>query len=115
MGHRLNGHSKVSINVVRCSGDLNAAQMVQIKPRFNRLMKQKRRFFLLDLKEACHADLAGLGILVDRIQKIRSLKGDLRLFNLRPEVSDILGMIGLNRVISSYATEEEARRSFQIA
>ena len=115
MGHRLNGNGRISVNVVRCSGDLNAAQMVQMKPRLSRLMNQKRRFFLLDLKDACHADLAGLGILVDRIRKIRSLKGDMRLFNLRPEVAEILHMIGLNRVISAYATEEEARRSFRVA
>ncbi len=113
MGHRLNGNGKV--NVVRCPGDLNATRMVQMKSRFSRLMNQNRRFFLLDLKDAGHADLAGLGILVDRIRKVRSLKGDIRLFNIRPEVSQILNMIGLNQIIETYSTEEEARRSFQIA
>ena len=114
MGHRLSGGGK-AVNVVRCSGDLNATQMVSMKDRFSRLMNQNRRFFLLDLKEAVHADLAGLGILVDRIRKVRSLKGDIRLFNIRPEVSHILNMIGLNQIIETYSTEEEARRSFQIA
>ena len=115
MGHRLNGNGKVSVNVVRCPGNLNATRMVQMKSRFSRLMNQNRRFFLLDLSEANHADLAGLGILVDRIRKIRSLKGDIRLFNLRPEVLEILRMIGLNQIIETYATEEDARRSFQVA
>ena len=121
MGHRLNGNGngngndKVSVDIVRCPGDLNASQMVQMKSRFNRLLNQKRKFFLLDLQRANHADLAGLGILVDRIRKVRSLKGDIRLFNLRPGVSDILRMIGLNQIIETYPTEEEARRSFRIA
>ena len=114
MGHGLNGIGK-EVNVVRCSGDLNATQMVNMKARFSRLMNQNRRFFLLDLKEAGHADLAGLGILVDRIRKVRSLKGDIRLFNIRPEVSQILNMIGLNQIIETYSTEEEARRSFKVA
>ena len=115
MGHYLNGNGKHEVDVLRCPGDLNAAQMVQVKSRFNRLMNQNRRFFLLDLKQAIHADLAGLGILIDRLRKIRSLKGDIRLFNLRPEVAEILRMIGLNRLIASYGTEEEARRSFKVA
>ena len=115
MGHRLNGNGKVAVNVLRCPGDLNATRMVQMKPRFSRLMNQNRKFFLLDLKQASHADLAGLGILVDRIRKIRLLKGDLRLFNLRPEVLEILRMIGLNQIIETYSSEEEARRSFRVA
>ncbi|OGW85881.1 MAG: hypothetical protein A3C35_06710 [Omnitrophica bacterium RIFCSPHIGHO2_02_FULL_46_11] len=115
MSHRLNGNGRVAVNVVRCDGDLNASRMVQMKSRFSRLINRNRRFFLLDLKEANHADLAGLGILIDRIRRVRTLKGDIRLFNLRPEVAEILRMIGLNQVIATYATEEEARRSFQVA
>lgn len=115
MGHRLNGNGKAAVNVVRCPGDLNATRMVEMKTRFSRLMNQNQRFFLLDLRHAHHADLAGLGILVDRIRKVRSLKGDVRLFNLHPEVSEILRMIGLNQIIETYSTEEEARRSFQVA
>ncbi len=110
MGHRLS-----EVNVVRCSGDLNATEMVQMKNRFSRLVNQKRKFLLLDLKAAGHADLAGLGILVDRIRKIRSLKGDIRLFNIRPEVSQIFQMVGLNQIIGMYSSEEEARRSFRVA
>lgn len=104
-----------AVNVVRCPGDLNATRMVQMKNRFSRLINQNRKFFLLDLKEAGHADLAGLGILVDRIRKVRSLNGDIRLFNIRPEVTQILNMIGLNQIIEMFSTEEEARRSFQVA
>ena len=111
MGHRLNG----VVDVVRCAGDLNATRMVQIKSRFSRLMNQNKRFFLLDLADAYHADLAGIGILVDRIKRVRAVNGDIRLFNLRPEVAQILHIIGLNQIIATYATEEEARRSYQAA
>ena len=112
MGHRLNGNGKSLVDIVRCPGDLNATRMVQIKTRFSRLMNQNKKFFLLDLREAYHADLAGIGILVDRIKKVRALNGDIRLFNLRPEVAQILHLIGLNQVIATYATEEEARKSY---
>ena len=116
MGHRLNGNGNhKGVGVVRCPGDLNATRMVQMKSRFSRLMNQNKRFFLLDLREAYHADLAGIGILIDRIKKVRALDGDIRLFNLRPEVAQILHLIGLNQVIATYATEEEARRSYQAA
>ena len=113
-GHS-SGHHRTGVEILRCPGDLNASQMVQIKSRFNRLLNRHRKFFLLDLRRANHADLAGLGILIERIRRVRSMKGDIRLFNLRPEVLDILRLVGLNQVISTYPTEEEARRSFQVA
>jgi len=116
MDIRSNGHErKVAVGVVRCPGDLNARHMVQMRNRLSRLTNQNRKFLLLDLKRARHVDLAGLGILVDRIQKLRREHGDIRLFNLRPEVSNMLRMIGVAGVIASYPTEEEARRSFRVA
>ena len=116
MDIRSNGHErKIAVGIVRCPGDLNARHMVQMKNRLSRFANQNRKFLLLDLKRARHVDLAGLGILVDRIQKLRRDRGDIRLFNIRPEVSQMLRMIGINGVIESYPTEEEARRSFQIA
>ena len=115
MGHPANGNGKAQVGVVRCPGNLDAAQMVHMKSRLTRLIRQNRRCLLVDLKRAGHADLAGLGILVDRIRKVRSMKGDIRLFNIRPEVRQILSLIGLNQIIETYGTEEEARRSFQVA
>lgn len=114
MEHRLNGISRAGVDVLRCPGDLDAKHMVQMKSRVSRLMNRNKRFMLLDLKRARHVDLAGLGILVDRIQKLRMLKGDIRLFNLRPEVSNMLRMIGVSGVIETFSTEEEARQSFRL-
>lgn len=108
-------NGKTSVNVVRCPGDLDASRMVQMKSRFRRLMNQKRRFFLLDLSKARHVELAGLGILVDGIRRVRSLNGDIRLFNLRPEVLETLQMVGLTPLISTFHNEQEARKSFQVA
>jgi anti-anti-sigma factor len=111
----LNGRSNVFVDVVRCPGDLNASHMVELKPRFRRLMNRKHRFFLLDLANAQHVDLAGLGILVERIRQLRSLKGDIRLFNLSPAVLGTLEMVGLTNIIATFRNEEDARRSFQAA
>ena len=115
MEHRWNGTGRAGVDVVRCAGDLDAKHMVRVKNRLSRLMNQNKRFMLLDLKRARRVDLAGLGILVDRIQKLRMLKGDIRLFNIHPEVSNTLRMIGVSGVIETFPTAEEARRSFRFA
>ncbi|MCM8775656.1 MAG: anti-sigma factor antagonist, partial [Candidatus Omnitrophica bacterium] len=57
-------------------------------------------------------ELAGLGILVDRLMKVRAQHGDIKLFNLRPEVEKTFQIIGVNGLMESYPSEEEAIRSF---
>ena len=114
MGHRMNGNGKYSIRVVRCQGNLNASKMVQVKNRLSRLLQQNCKWVLLDLSRARRIDLAGLGILIDRVRKLRASNGDVRLFNLRPRVLETLRNVGAQE-LETFSTEQEARRSFQFA
>ena len=115
MQHRLNGNEKTSVHIVRCEGNLDAARMVEVKGRLNRLLNQTRRFVLLDFARTRQMDLVGLGMLMDRIQKVRALKGDVRLFNIRPRVLETLRQIGAEGLLDTYSSKEEAVRSFQVA
>ncbi len=104
--------SKMGVEVLRFHGDLDAAEMIKMKARFSRLLKRNHKKLLLDLKEARRVELAGLGILVDRLMKVRAQKGDIKLCNLRPEVEKTFEMIGLGGLMESFHSEEEAIRSF---
>ncbi len=104
--------TKVGVDVLRFNGDLDALSMIKMKGRMNRLLNRNHKRLLLDLKDTKHVELAGVGILVDRLRKVREQKGDIKLCNLRPEVERTLQMIGVNGLMESYSTEEEAILSF---
>ncbi len=104
--------TKMGVDVLRLPGDLDAAQMVKVKGRLSRMLKKNRKKVLFDLAETRRVELAGLGILVDRLRTIRAQKGDIKLFNMSPEVRRSLEMIGINGLIESFRSEEEAIRSF---
>ncbi len=104
--------TKVGVDVLRFNGDLDALSMIKMKDRMNRLLNRNHKRLLLDLKDTKHVELAGLGILVDRLRKVREQKGDIKLCNLRPEVERTFQMIGVNGLMESYSTEEEAILSF---
>jgi len=106
---------KNAIDVLRCRGDLNAASMVTIKNQVSRLMNKNRKKVLLDLKKTEHVDLAGLGILVERIKKIRAVEGDIKLCNVQPHVNETFRLVGVSKLIEAFDTEEEAKQSFQVA
>ena len=104
--------TKMGVEVLRFEGDLSAAEMIRIKDRLARLMKKNQKKLLLDLKRAKRVELAGLGILVDRLMKIRAQKGEVKLCNLRPEVEQAFQMVGVSRVMEWFGSEEEAIQSF---
>lgn len=103
---------KMGVEVLRFQGDLDASEMIKIKNRLTRLLNKNHKKLLLDLKLAKRVELAGLGILVDRLMKVRAQKGDIKLCNLRPEVEKTFRMIGVSDLMESFHSEEEAIRSF---
>ena len=104
--------TKVGVDILRFEGDLSVGEMVKMKNRLTRLLNKNHKHLLFDLRYARHVELAGLGMLVDRLRSIRAQKGDIKLCNIRPEVKSALNMIGVGGLIESFQTEEEALRSF---
>ena len=104
--------TKMGVEVLRFQGDLNASEMIKVKDRLTRLVNKNHKKLLLDLARTRRVELAGLGILVDRLMKVRAQKGEIKLCNLRPEVEKTFRMIGVGNLMESFHSEEEAIRSF---
>jgi anti-anti-sigma factor len=103
------------VAVLMCDGDLNAQAMVRFKSQVSHLLKHRRLCVVLDLERTKHVDLAGLGILVERLKAVRAAHGDLKVCNVRPQVYETFRLVGVSKLIESYPSREEAARSFQIA
>lgn len=110
--HAKSGHAEFDVEVLDCSSRLDASEMVRIKQRMNLWLKKNHIRILLDLARTRQVDLAGLGILIERLRMLRSLNGDIKLCNLRRQVSDTLRLVGVSRLLESYESREEALRSF---
>ncbi|MSR77552.1 MAG: STAS domain-containing protein [Candidatus Omnitrophica bacterium] len=113
MAYRNN--ARLDVEVLRFQGDLNAAEMIRMKDRLSRLMNKNHKRMVLDLSSAHHADLVGLGILVDRLIKVRACHGVIKLCNIRPEVAKTFDRVGVRNLMQSYNTEAEALQSFASA
>ena len=104
--------AKIGVEILRLDGDLNVLSMIKMKGRMNRLLNKNHKRLLLDLSETRRVELAGIGMLVDRLRKVREQKGDIKLCSLRPEVEKTFRLIGVNGLMEAYSTQEEAIRSF---
>lgn len=103
---------KMNVEILRFEGDLNASSMVKMKNRFTRLLNKNHKRLLLDLARTRRVELAGLGILVDRLMKVRALKGDIKICNMHPEVAKTFHLIGVSGLMESFGSEAEALASF---
>ncbi|MBI4115902.1 MAG: STAS domain-containing protein [Candidatus Omnitrophica bacterium] len=94
-------HAKVdSADVIRFSGTLDAPQMVRMKSRLTRLLNRHPRRLLLDFGATEQVNLAGLGILVDRLRRLNG-HSEILFSNVSPRVHRTLVRAGVNGFLAS--------------
>ena len=101
-----------NVDVLKCD-DLSASHVVSLRNKVNRLMNRKHYRVIVDLWSAKKMDAAGIGILVEKLLRLREHKGDIRLCRLRPEVSRMMEKVGVGTLFETYPTKEEALNSFR--
>lgn len=103
-----------NVSVLICKGDLNANTMLKLKHSLTRLLQRKKKKLILDLAKARRADFSGLGILIERLQKIRAEQGDIRMIHVRPEIHKTFERTGISSMIESFDSKLDAIRSYRM-
>ena len=101
-----------NVDVLKCE-DLSASCSVNLRNKIKRLMERRHFRFIVDLREARKMDVARLGILVERLIRMRKHKGDIRLCSLRPEITRMMERVGVSSLFETFTTKEEALKSFR--
>lgn len=66
------------------------------------------KHILLNLEHVTFIDSSGLGVILGRYKRVSTLGGQMALANVQPQVTRILELSGLFRIMSRYSTEAEA-------
>jgi len=94
--------------VVEASGDLDVAASAGLRRTLHDLVVDGRVHLVLDLRGVGFVDSSGLGVLVAAQRGARRLRGSLVLVVDEGPVTRVLGLTGLDRVLRTAATLEEA-------
>lgn len=87
--------------VIRFPGTLDAFQMVRMKSRLSRLLNRHPKLLLLDMAATRRVELAGLGMLIDRLKRVGNGHGVIRFSNVSPAVHRTLSRAGVNGLLLS--------------
>ncbi len=82
------------------------------KEQVNTLVRQGRKFLVLNMHNVTYLDSAGVGVLVWKFVTIRKQGGTIKLANLSPRSHNVMHISKLLEVFETYDSEDAALRSF---
>jgi anti-sigma B factor antagonist len=103
------GHDVV---IIRCSGRIVSGEESRLLQREVEGLMRETKNIVLKLAEVNYVDSGGLGALVRLRGVLRAAKGDLKLCQLSPFVTQVLQATNLLSVFHPYGSEKEAAEAF---
>jgi anti-sigma B factor antagonist len=96
------------IAIVRPSGRLNMVTAALVRETIVAAIAEGRPRVVVDLGRIEFIDSTGLGALIGSLKSTRQAGGDLRIARPTAQVQMILSLSNLDRILTAYATPEEA-------
>lgn len=89
---------------------LGGPDAISLNDEVQRLVNEGKRRFVVDMKAVDHINSSGLGILINSVNTVRQVGGDLKIANASMRVVDLLRITRLNQIFVPYSSVEEAVR-----
>ncbi|MCL1869301.1 MAG: STAS domain-containing protein [Promicromonosporaceae bacterium] len=93
-------------------GKFNLVSAPPLKARIDDLVREGKARIVVDLSAVDFIDSSGLGALIGGLKAARQQGGDLRIAAAGDQVKAVLKLTNLDRILSPYATVEEARHGW---
>ncbi len=96
-----NGRQEQTHNVIRFTDTLDATQVVRMKSKLTRLLNRHPKVVFFDLTATKRVELAGLGMLVDRLRRFGMGQSAVRFSNASSQVYRTLERAGVDGLLLS--------------
>lgn len=96
------------VAVARVTGRLDFSSSTAARDQFAQALTAGNRYLIIDLSKVEFVDSAGLGTLIGGMRRARQAGGDLSIANPNDQVSMLLSLTSLDKVLKVHRTVEEA-------
>lgn len=93
---------------VAATGRLNMVAAPKLREVVNRVVDAGGKRIVVNLAGTSFMDSSGLGALIGCLKLARQHGGDLRIAAVQPQVTMVLELTSMHRVLTPHATPEEA-------
>lgn len=98
--------------VIDCPHRLNMVAAPQLRALLNDTVADGSAQIIVNLSNTTFVDSSGLGALVSGLKSARQAGGDLRLAEVPDQVSAVLRLTNLDRVLRTYSSLADASREW---
>ena len=110
--HSQESNAGDDVCVLELTGEIDAGNASLLTDKFNSLLGEGNQRFVIDLGGVGFMDSSGIAAMVQLFKRVRIGHGDVKLANIRPEVSRVLELLRLDRVFEVHASTDDAVESF---
>jgi anti-sigma B factor antagonist len=100
--------------ILKFKGELDASSSVYADNALEETIASPTGFVLIDCSELVYISSAGLGVLLAAFQACNLKNIQLVMVDMKPKIRNVFEILGLDRIIKSAATVEEARQMVAI-
>ena len=103
-----NVEEKNGVIVISTNGYFNNVAGEAVLEIFNQKMESGSKNFLVDMSESKVVNSIGVSILIEIIEKLQEVGGELGYYNLAPIVEKTFNIMGITKYSKVFSSEEEA-------
>jgi anti-anti-sigma factor len=104
----LTHHVAGPCTVVQCRGRLDMVAVPTMKTLIESLVNEGKPRIVIDLSGTAFIDSSGLGALIGGLKRTRQAGGDLRIAAPTEQITTVLGLTNLDRVLTPHHRIEDA-------
>lgn len=91
---------------------LDAANAMEFKTDITALLGTSKKV-ALDMKRVKFMDSSGIGAMLSCLRKLHTGNGELKLFNVKENLVQLLGLVRLDRVIDIHKSKKSVIKAFK--
>ncbi len=103
------------VTVLRLDGDIDEGGVEALRTALYECMTQAQFNLVVNLADVRFISYMGVGVLVERLRKLRAFKGDMKLVGMNLYAERLFRMVGVSSLFDTYETEAQAIHVFQEA
>lgn len=100
------------VSVLHVKGSMDHTEMVDIRNVISDLIREGHSQVIISVKDVKYINYMSIGVLVERLKRLRNCGGDLKLVGVNGYLKKIFQLIGVAEIFDSFESIEEARKSF---
>ncbi len=104
-----------SVTVLRLEGDIDGNGVDALRAILYECLSDARVRLVMNLSGVGYISYMALGVIVERLRKMRQQKGDIKLVGLNMQAKQLIRMSGVNGLFEQYDAEPQALAVYQEA